>query len=45
MLFLEKFVPQTLRDLKKDEFMDLEKGGISMVLYEAKLHTMCRYAT
>lgn len=27
-MFLEKYVPQTLRDRKKDEFMALEKGGM-----------------
>lgn len=26
---VEKYVPRTLRDLKKDEFMALEQGGMS----------------
>ncbi|WMV49814.1 hypothetical protein MTR67_043199 [Solanum verrucosum] len=41
----EKYVPQTLRDFKKDEFMALEQGGMSVAAYEAKFHALCRYAT
>ncbi|WMV59253.1 hypothetical protein MTR67_052638 [Solanum verrucosum] len=44
-LFLEKYVPQTLRDCKKDEFMDLEQGGITVAAYEAKFRALSRYAT
>uniref|UniRef100_M1DQW3 'chromo' domain containing protein n=1 Tax=Solanum tuberosum TaxID=4113 RepID=M1DQW3_SOLTU len=33
-LFLEKYVPQTLRDHKKDESMVLEQGGIYVAAYE-----------
>ncbi|WMV32245.1 hypothetical protein MTR67_025630 [Solanum verrucosum] len=44
-LFLEKYVPRTLRDRKKDDFMALEKGGISAAAYEAKFHVLSRYAT
>lgn len=29
-LFLEKYVPRTLRDRKKDEFMALEQGGMTV---------------
>ncbi|KAH0743076.1 hypothetical protein KY290_031069 [Solanum tuberosum] len=41
----EKYVPRTLRDHKKDEFMALEQGGMSVAAYEAKFHALSRYAT
>jgi len=44
-LFLEEYVPQTLRDRKKNEFMDLEQGGICVDTCDAKFHTLSRYAT
>jgi len=44
-LFLEKYVPRTLRDCKKDEFMAFEQGGLSVAAYEAKFHSLSRYAT
>ncbi|WMV33519.1 hypothetical protein MTR67_026904 [Solanum verrucosum] len=48
-LFLDtgcyKYVPRTLRDCKKDEFMVLEQGGMIVAAYEAKFHTLSRYAT
>ncbi|WMV32385.1 hypothetical protein MTR67_025770 [Solanum verrucosum] len=44
-LFLEKYVPRTLRDRKKDEFMALEQGGMFVAAYEAKFHALSRYAT
>lgn len=36
---------RTLRDRKKDEFMSLEQGSMSVVAYEAKLHALSRYST
>ncbi|KAH0709266.1 hypothetical protein KY284_010693 [Solanum tuberosum] len=44
-LFLEKYVPRTLRDCKKDESMALEQGGMTVASYEAKFHALSRYAT
>ncbi|KAH0728169.1 hypothetical protein KY284_004034 [Solanum tuberosum] len=44
-LFLEKYVSRTLRDRKKDEFMALEQGGMSVAIYEAKFHVLSRYVT
>ncbi|KAH0657946.1 hypothetical protein KY289_026694 [Solanum tuberosum] len=44
-IFLEKYVPRTLKDRKKDEFSALEQGGMSVVAYEAKFHALSRYAT
>ncbi|WMV42002.1 hypothetical protein MTR67_035387 [Solanum verrucosum] len=44
-LFLEKYVPPTLRDRKKDEFMALEQENMIVSTYEAKLHTLSRYPT
>ncbi|KAH0743175.1 hypothetical protein KY290_031168 [Solanum tuberosum] len=35
----------TLRDHKKDEFIALEQGGMSVAAYEAKFHALSRYAT
>lgn len=43
-LFLEIYVPWTLRYLKKDEFMTLEQGGTCMPAYEAKFYTLSIYA-
>ncbi|KAH0658132.1 hypothetical protein KY289_026880 [Solanum tuberosum] len=44
-LFLEKYVPRTLRDRKKDEFMALEQGGMYVAAYESKFHALSRYAS
>ena len=32
-------------DRKKDEFMALEQGGITVAAYEAKFHALSRYTT
>jgi len=37
-------MPRTLRDRKKNEFMALEQGGMSVATYEAKFHALSRYA-
>lgn len=37
-LFLEKYVPRTLRDRNKDEFRALEQGGMTVASYEPKFH-------
>ena len=37
-----KYVPWTLRDCKKDEFMALEQGGMSVAAYEAKFHVLSK---
>ena len=44
-MFLEKYVPRTLRDRIKDEFMSLEQGGMFVASYEAKYHAFSIYAT
>lgn len=44
-LFLEKYVPRALRDHKKDEFIALEQGNMSVAAYEANFHALSRYAT
>ena len=44
-LFMEKYIPQTLRDRKRDEFLSLEQGRMSVNAYEAKFHALSRYAT
>ena len=42
-LFLEKYVPSTLSDQKKDEFMELDQGSIYMAAYEAMFHPLSIY--
>ena len=43
--FLEKYIPRTLRDRKRDEFLSLEQGRMSFTAYEAKFCALSRYAT
>ena len=38
-------MPRSLRDRKKDEFMSLEQGGMSMAADEAEFHALYRYDT
>ena len=45
-LFMEKYIPQTLRDRKRDEFLkSLEQGRMSVNAYEARFRALSRYAT
>ncbi|XP_060180954.1 uncharacterized protein LOC132610647 [Lycium barbarum] len=44
-VFLEKYVPRTLRDNMKDEFSTLEQRGRSVAEYETRFLTLSRYAT
>ena len=44
-LFMEKYIPRTLRERKRDEFLSLEKGRMSVTAYEAKFRALSRYAT
>lgn len=44
-LFLEKYMPRTFRDSKKDEFLAFEERGMTMAAYEAKFHALSRYST
>ena len=44
-LFMEKYIPQTLRDRRRDEFLSLEQGRMSVTAYEAKFRALSRYAT
>ncbi|XP_055835216.1 uncharacterized protein LOC129903694 [Solanum dulcamara] len=41
----EKYVPCSLRDRNKDDFMALEQGGLLVAAYEAKFYALSRYAT
>ena len=41
-LFMEKYIPRTLRDRKRDEFLSLEQGRMSVSVYEAKFHALSR---
>ena len=44
-LFMEKYIPRTLRDRRRDEFLSLEQGRMSVTVYEAKFRALSRYAT
>ena len=44
-LFMEKYIPRTLRDRRRDEFLSLEQGRMSVTTYEAKFRALSRYAT
>ena len=44
-LFMEKYIPRTLRDRKRDEFLILQQGRMSVNTYEAKFRALSRYAT
>ena len=44
-LFMEKNIPWTLRDRRRDEFPSLEQGRMSVAAYEAKFHALSRYGT
>ena len=44
-LFMEKYIPRTLRDGTRDEFLRLEQGRMSVTAYEAKFRALSRYAT
>ena len=43
-LFMEKYIPQTLRDRKRDEFLSVEQGRMSVTAYEAMFRALSRYA-
>ena len=44
-LFMEKYIPRTLRDRRRDEFLSLEQGRMLVTAYEAKFRALSRYAT
>ena len=35
-LFMEKYIPRTLRDRRRDEFLSLDQGKMSITAYEAR---------
>ena len=43
-LYMEKYIPRTLRDRKRDKFLSLEQGRMSVTAYEAKFRALSRYA-
>ena len=45
VLFLEEYVPRTLTDRKKDEFMALEQSSVFVSVNEAKFQDLSKYAT
>ena len=44
-LLMEKYIPQTLRDRRRDEFLILEQGKMSVTAFEAMFRALSRYAT
>lgn len=44
-LFIEKYMPHTLCNEKKNEFLALEQGSRSISDYKNKFHSFSRYAT
>ena len=44
-LIMEKYIPRTLRDRRRDEFLSLEQGRMSVAAYEVKFRALSRYAT
>ena len=42
---MEKYIPRTLRDRRRDEFLSIEQGRMSVASYETKFHALSRYAT
>ena len=40
-----KYIPRTFRDRKRDEFLSLEQGRMSVTAYEAMFRALSRYAT
>ncbi|XP_069144367.1 uncharacterized protein [Solanum lycopersicum] len=44
-LFMEKYIPRTLRDRRRDECLSLEQRKMSVAAYEAKFCALSRYAT
>lgn len=36
-------MPRTLRDRKKDKFMELEQDSMFLAAYESKFHALSRY--
>ena len=44
-LFIEKYIPRTLRNRKRDEFLSLEQGRMTVTAYEARFRALSRYAT
>ena len=44
-LSVEKYIPWTLRDRKRGEFLSLKQGRMSVTAYEVKFCALSRYAT
>ena len=41
-LFMKKYIPQNLRDKRRDEFLSLDQGRMSVTAYEANfVHYPC----
>ena len=42
---MEKYIPRTLRDRRRDEFLSLEQGKMSVTAFEDMFRALSRYAT
>ena len=44
-LLMEKYIPRTLRDMRRDEFLSVEQERMFVAAYEAKFRASSKYAT
>ncbi|XP_015159005.1 uncharacterized protein [Solanum tuberosum] len=42
--FMETYIPRTLRDRRRDDFLNIKQGKMSVVAYEAKFCALSKYA-
>ncbi|XP_059301832.1 uncharacterized protein LOC132053744 [Lycium ferocissimum] len=43
-VFLEKYVPCTLKDRRRDEFSNIDQGNLLVAAYDARFNLLSRYA-
>lgn len=43
--FFEKYIPRTLRNIRRDEFLNVEQKRMSIAAYDDKFHALFRYVT
>ena len=42
---MEKYIPQTLRHMRRYDFLNLEQGKMYVAIYETKFRALLRYVT
>ena len=43
--FYEKYFPQSVRDAKEQEFLNLRQGGMTLADYTAKFENLCKFSS